>query len=185
MYTVDPDAIGNWSGWSFDEEVLDEPAHRTEVFLNRPLGATPTAPAEIWNKEGLYKEAWRDYRSEGKNCVAQQLAICLAEGKTKLTIADVEKHLDKLMEELYPGNFGGDLETAPDALQPFVKAWQRYFKRGKTRSLKWLQGEVKNGHFSRNGPMGFVAANPYGWASASPASMARSHATPRARLSPS
>ena len=104
MYTVDPEAVGNWGGWSFDEEVMDEHTHRTEVFLNRPLGATPVASDEMWNMEGLHKEAWRDYRSEGKNCVAQQLAICLAEGKTKLTIAEIERHLDELMEELYPGN---------------------------------------------------------------------------------
>jgi hypothetical protein len=50
MYTVDPDAVGNWAGWSFDEEVMDEESHRAEVFLNRPLGATPTAPDEMWRR---------------------------------------------------------------------------------------------------------------------------------------
>jgi hypothetical protein len=142
MYTVDPDAVGNWSGWSFDEEVMDEHTHRTEVFLNRPLGATPVASDEMWNKEGLHKEAWRDYRSEGKNCVAQQLAICLAEGKTKLTISDIERRLDELLEELYPGSSDpvglGTSCPQPNGIQPFAKAWQKYFKRGRTRSLEWL-----------------------------------------------
>ena len=72
LYTVDPASIGSWGGWQFDEEVLDAPSHRTEVFLNRPLGGRPCASDEMWNKDGLRTEAWVDYRSEGKNCVAQQ-----------------------------------------------------------------------------------------------------------------
>ena len=151
IFTVDPEAIGNWSGWSFDEEVLDERTHRTEVFLNRPLGAAPTAPDDMWNKEGLHKEAWRDYRSEGKNCVAQQLAICLAEGKTKLTIAEIERHLDDLLEELYPGS-----NPAPEAdcshLRKMAEAWQRYFKRGRIHSIEWLRRTVRRGHFGRDTP---------------------------------
>ena len=133
MYTVDPSAVGNWSGWQFDEEVMDEQSHRAEVFLNRPLGATPTAPDDMWNKEGLHKEAWRDYRSEGKNCVAQQLAICLGEGTTKLTISDIERHLDELLEELWPGGKSAPIQGGDTALLPYAKAWQRYFKGGQGR----------------------------------------------------
>ena len=146
MYTIVPSEIGSWAGWQFDEEVLDEHTHKTEVFLNRPLSGLPRPPDDLWNKEGLHKEAWIDYRSEGKNCVAQQLAICLSGGRSKLTIQEIEMHFDELLEELWPG--GGEPEQT--IYNPFAKAWQPYFKRGKTRSLEWLRGTVKSGHFTRD-----------------------------------
>ena len=146
MYTIVPSEIGSWAGWQFDEEVLDEHTHKTEVFLNRPLSGLPRPPDDLWNKEGLHKMAWIDYRSEGKNCVAQQLAICLSGGRSKLTIKEIEMHFDELLEGLWPGG-GVPEQTIYD---PFAKAWQPYFKRGKTRSLEWLRGTVKSGHFTRD-----------------------------------
>ena len=156
MYTVVPSEIGNWVGWQFDEEVLDEQTHRTEVFLNRPSSGSPRPPDDLWNLEGLHKEAWIDYRSEGKNCVAQQLAICLGEGRSKLTIQEIEQQFDELLEELWPGGQAPP-ELVDPALLPFAKAWQFYFKRVNTRPLEWLRRKVKCGHFIRD--TGLMGAN--------------------------
>ena len=36
------------------------------------------------------------------------------------------------------------------SLRPYAEAWQRYFRKGKTRSLEWLQKVVKSGHLVRD-----------------------------------
>ena len=84
--------------------------------------------------------------------MAQQLAICLAEGRTKLTISEIERHLDELLEELYPGSNPVAVVGQSTDCHRFAEAWQRYFKRGKIRSIQWLQQKVRCGHFARDTP---------------------------------
>ena len=118
IYTVDPETIGNWEGWEFDMLSTAERAReppRTEAILNRPLRGRIIAPDSLWNKMGLAPQAWIDYAAQGKNCVAQQLAVCVRtwrgveskEAEPLLDIGSVEGLLDDIFEDLYPGRGSG------------------------------------------------------------------------------
>ena len=161
-WTILPDAVNHLT---YDIETVDAARHRTEVYLNRPLGARPIAPNEMWRKEGLFKAAWTDYQSMGENCVVQQLAIFLSDKDrgTTLTISEIEHHFDDILEQLYPGGCSAVTDPpkgAEDDFKPYVDAWKRYFKKGQFRSIAFLKAQAKNGHFKRDSgldPRAFTA----------------------------
>ena len=145
-----------------------------EAILNRPLRGRIIAPDSLWNKMGLAPQAWIDYAAEGKNCVAQQLAVCVRtwrgveskEAEPLLDIADVEGLLDDIFEDLYPGRFKGEKEREePEAqraeeLRKFAEGWKQWFPLGKRRTLQEMLARVNKGNFSRCDPelKGFHAA---------------------------
>ena len=78
IYDLKGDAdITAMPGWSFDEArtVRSHGRPQTHVLLGLPRRGFLDMPDDMWGKMKLYPEAIRDYRSEGKNCMVQQIAV--------------------------------------------------------------------------------------------------------------
>ena len=144
-------------GWKFDAAITRRSHGRpeTHVILNRPLRGIIDLPDEMWGKMKLLPEAIRDFKSEGLNCVVQQVAVAFTvrhrprdgdarteERAPQLTVDEVIWHLDVVFEHLYPGHYvdedgnrinarveasgRGPLATAAVGnLAPYATAWKK------------------------------------------------------------
>ena len=185
-YFAKPDEdIAAKPGWSFDlaQTVRTHGRPQTHVLLNLPRRGTIDMPDEMWGKMKLLPEAVRDYRSEGLNCVVQQIAVAFRErfdaraGSSRdngrrseqqvaqFSVEDVEWHLDLIHESLYPGYYVDERGNrrdpprvarteVPQSLDEFAQAWTGYMQRGKRYSFKELRAVVDKGNGKRYGIMG-------------------------------
>ena len=151
-------------GWSFDAAVTRRTHGRpeTHVLLGLPKRGIADMPDEMWGKMKLLPESLRDYQSEGKNCVVQQLALAVTvqyqprDGSSRdggertktqvpqLTTDEIEWHLDLIYEELYPGYYIDEAGNRKDpsrrepllvvrSLDKYAEAWKQHWGRSRLR----------------------------------------------------